>query len=86
MRRRAPLCAMINDRYVANIINVSLAAFTLTMHICQLKIQSNDKCRIENHLNSLHTTPHQDVAQLDALSANNPIVTLSQAANTSGDF
>ena len=31
-------------------------------------------------------TPHQDAAQLDALSANNTIVTPSQAANPSGDF
>ena len=31
-------------------------------------------------------TPHQDVAQLHALSAHNPIVTLSQAATPSGDF
>ena len=31
-------------------------------------------------------TPHQDAAQLDALSANNTLVTPSQAANPSGDF
>ena len=49
-------------------------------HIKELEGQVNLLFSLANK------TPHQDVAQLDALSANNTSVTPSQAANPSSDF
>ena len=65
-------------------------AHTLPLAPPSVPAQEQRIKELESQVNLLFSlankTPHQDVAQLDALSANNTIVTPSQAANPSGDF